>query len=81
MTTSLQQLGELLNAPREVESLEFKRATNQYDNTKVFKYCVAIGNEGGGKLICGVTDTLPRQVVGTRSSTIRLGFSGKSWTS
>jgi ATP-dependent DNA helicase RecG len=28
-------------------------------------YCVGIGNDGGGKLILGVTDTPPRQVVGT----------------
>ena len=28
-------------------------------------YCVGIGNDGGGKLILGVTNTPPREVVGT----------------
>lgn len=67
MTTTLEQLDNWLNAPREIEGLEFKEAKNQYDNTKLLKYCVAISNEGGGKLILGVTDDPPRQVVGTRA--------------
>jgi len=67
MTTTLEQLEKWLNAPREIEGLEFKEAKNQYDNTKLLKYCVAISNENGGKLILGVSDVPPRQVVGTRA--------------
>ena len=47
------------------EHLEFKEAKSQYDLTKLFRYLVAIANEGGGKLILGVTDRIPRHVVGT----------------
>ena len=67
MNTTLEELAAWLSAPREIANLEFKEAAKQYDNTKLFKYCVAIGNEGGGKLICGVTDKLPRKVVGTKA--------------
>lgn len=42
-------------------------AENQYDNTKLFKYCVGIANEGGGKLVLGVTNDIPRQVKGTNA--------------
>ncbi|MBA2705510.1 MAG: putative DNA binding domain-containing protein [Blastocatellia bacterium] len=67
MATTLEELGALMIKPREVEGLEFKEAKTQYDSTKLFKYCVAIANEGGGKLILGVTDELPRKVVGTQA--------------
>jgi len=65
MPTSLAEFSEWLAALRENENLEFKQATNQYDNTKLFQQCVALANEGGGKLILGVTDSLPRKVTGT----------------
>ena len=29
------------------------------------EYCVALANEGGGKIILGVTDRRPRRIVGT----------------
>lgn len=67
MATTLEELGSLMIKPREVEGLEFKEAKTQYDSTKLFKYCVAIANEGGGKFILGVTDELPRKVVGTQA--------------
>lgn len=65
MATTLEELTRWINAPRETENLEFKEAKTQYDNTKLFRHCVALANEGGGKLILGVTDALPRKVVGT----------------
>lgn len=65
MTTSLEELQQWLLAPRERKDLEFKEAKNQYDNQKLFWHCVALANEGGGKLILGVTDQLPRKIVGT----------------
>jgi len=51
----------------EGERLEFKEAKNQYDITKLHRYCVALANEGGGKLILGVNDAKPRRVVGSKA--------------
>jgi ATP-dependent DNA helicase RecG len=52
---------------REHEHLEFKEAKNNYDYDKLAKYCAAIANEGGGKFILGVTDRMPRRVVGSQA--------------
>jgi predicted HTH transcriptional regulator len=52
-------------APTETQTLEFKEAKNQYDSDKLFGYCVAIANEGGGHLILGIKNRPPREVVGT----------------
>lgn len=54
----------LAGAP-ETEHLEFKEAKQQYDTTKLLRYCVALANEGGGHLVLGVSDKPPRRVVGT----------------
>jgi ATP-dependent DNA helicase RecG len=51
----------------EHQRLEFKEAKQQYDYRKLCQYCVAIANEGGGFLVLGVTDKVPRQVVGTQA--------------
>jgi len=56
----------LADAP-ENEHLEFKEAKQQYDTTKLLRYCVALANEGGGHLVLGVSDKRPRQVVGTQA--------------
>lgn len=53
--------------PTETQTLEFKEAKNQYDTDKLFGYCVAIANEGGGHLILGIKDKSPREVVGTNA--------------
>jgi len=65
MTVSDQQLQEWLNA-REDEHLEFKEAKNNFHFEKLVKYCAALANEGGGSIILGVTDTVPRKVVGSQ---------------
>jgi ATP-dependent DNA helicase RecG len=65
--TSIEQLNRWIQATREDERLEFKEAKNTFDPIRLFKYCVALANEGGGKLILGVTDKPPRVVVGTRA--------------
>ena len=52
---------------REDEHLEFKEAKNRFDFEDLVKYCVALANEGGGRMILGVTDRLPRSVVGSRA--------------
>jgi len=64
---SLETLERWLKTPVENEKLEFKEAKNQYDSTKLLKYCVALANEGGGYLVFGVTDKRPRQVVGSQA--------------
>lgn len=56
---------DLCNAASEAENLEFKEAKQQYDREKLFKYCVALANEKGGRLLFGVSDTRPRAIVGT----------------
>lgn len=64
-----EQFKYLLNADSEHERLEFKEAKAQFNfdagKKSVLGYCIALANEGGGKLILGVADSLPRQVVGT----------------
>lgn len=62
---SMDQLNRWLAGAREDEHLEFKEAKQQYDTSKLLRYCVALANEGGGHLVLGVTDKRPRQVVGT----------------
>jgi ATP-dependent DNA helicase RecG len=50
---------------REREHLEFKEANHTFDRVKLVRYCAAIANEGGGHLLLGVNDRIPRRVVGT----------------
>jgi ATP-dependent DNA helicase RecG len=51
----------------EAERLEFKQAKGDFKFDKLRDYCAALANEGGGKLILGVTDKRPRSVVGTQA--------------
>lgn len=67
MTTTPDQIDQWRRLPTEHERLEFKEAKTQFDNRKLYEYCVAIANEGGGRLLLGVTDEPPRQVVGTQA--------------
>ena len=64
---TLDTLTHWLAAPAESEHLEFKEAKQQFDTTKLLRYCVALANEGGGHLVLGVSDKLPRRVVGTQA--------------
>jgi ATP-dependent DNA helicase RecG len=65
MLTSIEELENWMQAPTESEGLEFKAARTGFDGHNLLDYCVGIGNDGGGKLILGVTDKPPREVVGT----------------
>lgn len=56
-----------IDAPSEVEGLEFKAAANTYSKDKLCEYVSAIANSGGGSLILGVTDEPPRKIVGTKA--------------
>ncbi len=66
METTQEQLQQWLDAP-EGTRLEFKEARRRFDFKELTKYCVAIANEGGGKIILGVTDRRPREIVGTQA--------------
>ena len=63
--TRPEHIDSLLAIRAEDEHLEFKAARNHYDFEELVDYCVALANEGGGRIILGVTDRPPRQVVGT----------------
>ena len=63
---TLEQLDEILTS-KEGEHLEFKEAGKSFHFEKLVKYCAALANEGGGKVVLGVTDKRPRQVVGSKA--------------
>lgn len=65
MATTIQQIDTWRAARSEHQRLEFKEAKTQFDNRKLYKYCVALANEGGGYLLLGIEDQPPRKVVGT----------------
>jgi ATP-dependent DNA helicase RecG len=64
MSATLKELDAWLSEP-EGERLEFKEAKANFPFEKLVKYCAALANEGGGKIILGVTDGRPRRVVGS----------------
>jgi len=64
MNVTLSELQQWMRAP-EGEHLEFKEAKQNFHFEKLLKYCAALANEGGGRIILGVTDKRPRRVVGS----------------
>lgn len=64
MSSAVSQLETWMRS-KENERLEFKEAKNNFHFEKLVKYCCALANERGGKIILGVSDKMPRQVVGT----------------
>jgi ATP-dependent DNA helicase RecG len=60
----LNELQEWMRSP-ESEHLEFKEAKQNFHFEKLVKYCAALANEGGGRIVLGVTDKRPRRVVGS----------------
>lgn len=77
MPTTPSQVDLWIKSPNESQCLEFKEAKTQFDNRKLFEYCVAIANEGGGRLVLGVSDSPPRRVVGTMAFNNPLGMEEK----
>jgi ATP-dependent DNA helicase RecG len=66
MTVAIEKLQKWLDAGEE-EHLEFKEAKTNFHFGTLVKYCVALANEGGGKMVLGVTDKVPRTVVGSQA--------------
>jgi len=62
----VEQLQQWLKA-QEGERFEFKEAKNRFSFDDLTKYCCALANEGGGRVILGVADRRPRRVVGTKA--------------
>src|SRR5690242_20028715 len=77
MPVSVAQIDKWRLEPTEREALEFKEAKSQFDTTKLLEYCVAISNEGGGHLVLGIKNQLPREVVGTNAINDPVGMSKK----
>jgi predicted HTH transcriptional regulator len=67
MSTTLEQIDLWRKSRSETQRLEFKEAKTQFDNRKLYEYCVALANEGGGRLLLGIADKPPRPVVGTQA--------------
>lgn len=63
---SLNQLYDWMKC-RENARLEFKEAKHTFDITKLTQYCCAFANEGGGRIILGITDQFPRKIVGSQA--------------
>lgn len=62
----LAQLEEWMRG-KEGENLEFKEAKGGFHFENLCKYCCALSNEGGGRILLGITDSRPRRVVGTQA--------------
>lgn len=67
MAMTGQDIDGLLAVRSESEHLEFKEAANNFHFEELVDYCVALANEGGGRMLLGITDKVPRRVVGTRA--------------
>lgn len=64
--SNLEMIRDLLAAPED-ENLEFKQARRSFEFDEAGRYCCALANSGGGRLVLGVTDKRPRKVVGTEA--------------
>jgi len=64
---TLETIKNWLTIPHEHEHIDFKEAKEQFDFTKLLSYCIAFANERGGHLVLGVSDRLPRKIVGTNA--------------
>ncbi len=80
MSTTPEQIDLWRAAKSEHQNLEFKEAKTQSDNRKLYKYCVAIANEGGGHFLLGIVDQPPRPVVGTAAFNDPVDMAAKLFT-
>lgn len=77
MATTPEQIDLWRQVLSEHQRLEFKEAKAQFDNRRLYEYCVALANEGGGYLLLGVADEPPRPVVGTQAFSDPVAMAGK----
>lgn len=77
MATTPEQIDLWRQVLSEHQRLEFKEAKTQFDNRRLYEYCVALANEGGGYLLLGVADEPPRSVVGTQAFSDPVAMAGK----
>lgn len=66
MTPYAESVQALLEA-KEGEHIQFKEAKRRFDFGDAAKCCCALANDGGGKLVFGITDKRPRSVVGSKA--------------
>ncbi|MCH4073092.1 AlbA family DNA-binding domain-containing protein [Pseudoramibacter sp.] len=66
MTPYAESVQALLEA-KEGEHIQFKEAKRRFDFGDAAKCCCALANDGGGKLVFGITDKRPRSVVGSEA--------------
>ena len=66
LSSDVERLEEWMRA-LEGEHFEFKEARNQFSFDELARYCCSMANEGGGRVLLGVTDRRPRIVVGTQA--------------
>ncbi len=52
---------------QENEHLEFKEAKTSFEFEELVQYSVALANEGGGRMVLGVTNKQPRKIVGSQA--------------
>lgn len=63
-SASIQQVNQWLDA-LEGERFEFKEAKRSFEFDDLVRYLCALANEGGGRVLLGITDKRPRRVVGS----------------
>lgn len=63
VTWTSEAIDHLLGVPREHERLEFKEAKQQFDTTKLLRYCVALANESGGLLVLGIRELVANALI------------------
>jgi ATP-dependent DNA helicase RecG len=66
MTITLDKLLGWMQA-KEDEHLEFKAARANFDSRELTKYCSALANEGGGRIVLGVSNEIPRRILGSQA--------------
>lgn len=62
-----EDIDRLIAAPQEHERLEFKEDRGKFEQKELYRYCVALANEGGGTFLLGITDKAPRSIGGTKA--------------
>ncbi len=63
---TVEQIDRWLTEPED-ERIEFKEAKTSLSFDELVRYSAAIANEGGGRVVLGVSPKLPRKVVGSQA--------------